>query len=74
MATIKTYLRTYSAPTLTKEPNADTFEELRDTLAYLKEKKKTLTIEHISPNSILLGCYCEDSKTFLRVDLTNMQI
>ena len=73
MATIKTYLRSYDASTLTSEPVADTWEELRDTFGYLKAHRIELTIEHIGKDNILLGAYCTEGKTFfLRIDLNNL--
>ena len=72
MATIRTYLRSYDAPSLTPEPVEDTWEELRDTFAYLKAHRIELTIEHIGKDNILLGAYCPEGKTFLRIDLNNL--
>ena len=72
MATIKTSMRSYDAPTLTPEPNTDTWEELRDTFAYLRDKKIPITIEHIGENEILLGMYYPEAREYIRLDLINL--
>ena len=72
MARINTYLRSYDAG-LRMEPTENTFEELRNTMGYVKDKKLPLTIEVVAENSIMLGAYLPDSRTYLRLSLDDVR-
>ena len=72
MAKVNTYLRCYDAG-LRMEPTENTFEELRNTMGYVKDKKLPLTIEVVGENSIMLGVYFSDSRTYLRLSLDDIR-
>ena len=73
MAKISTHLMTYDRA-LRLEPTEDTFDELRNTLAYLKSKKLPLTVELVNEETVLLGSYFPDSGTHLRLALWDGKI
>ena len=73
MARINTYLSSYDAG-LRPEPTENTWEELRNTLGYVKDKKVPVTIEVVGEHMVILGCYFPDSRTYLRVSLCDARI
>lgn len=68
MAKVTTVLSSFDAG-LRREKTENTFEELRNTLAYVKDKKVPLTVELIGEGSVMLGTYLPDSRTYLRISL-----
>ena len=73
MAKVETMFHSYEAATLKMEKTANTYEELRDTFAYLKAKKIPITIERVTDSNIMLGASV-DGHTYLRIHLTDARI
>lgn len=74
MLKINASLRAYDSRTLKLCESKDTFNELRGTFSYMKDKKIPVTIERVSEHCILLGAYFEEGETYIRISLEDAKI